>query len=84
MTQPSVDINDLLHGGMRAIATINEQSLEETYVIAAKLMVVSEPEIDEYTPQSDPDLDEALVNAARTAHDKGLLENESWVNSNSE
>jgi hypothetical protein len=82
MTQPSVDIDDLLHGGMRAIASIHELSLEEAYVIAAKLMVVSEPEIDEYTPQTDPNLDEALVNAARAAHDRGLLENESWVNSN--
>jgi hypothetical protein len=81
MTQPSVDIDDLLHGGMRAIATIHELSLEEAYVIAAKLLVVSEPEIDEYTPESDPNLDEALVNAARAAHDRGLLENESWADS---
>jgi hypothetical protein len=81
MTQPSVDIDDLLHGGMRAIANIHELSLEEAYVIAAKLMVVSEPKIDEYTPQSDPNLDKALVNAARTAHDRGLLENESWADS---
>ena len=79
MTQPTVDIDELLHGGMRAIASYHDLDMEGAYVLAAKLMVNIEPELDEYNPNGDPILDEMLINAARTAHERGLLEDEDWV-----
>lgn len=84
MTQPTVDVNELLHGGVRAVGTTHDRSMGETYTLAAKLLVTAEPTIDEYTPKSDPLLDEMLVNAARTAYERGLLEDESWVDSAAE